>query len=72
MKTYLHGPKEIAKTLELRFRVGGLDLSERRKRYTSIREEGEVDAQICPRGKAIESRTQLVGDCEMYKEERDV
>ena len=27
---------------------------------------------MCPCGKAIESRTHIVGKCEMYKEERDV
>ena len=26
----------------------------------------------CPCGKAIESRTHVIGECEMYKEERDV
>ena len=31
MKTYLHGPMDYAKTLKLRFRVGDLDLPERRK-----------------------------------------
>ena len=32
MKTYyLHGPIDYAKTLELRFRIGDLDLPERRK-----------------------------------------
>ena len=40
-KTYLHGPKDYAKTLKLRFRVGDLDLPVRRKRYTSNREEEE-------------------------------
>ena len=30
MKTYLHGPMDNAKTLKLRFRVGDLDLPERR------------------------------------------
>ena len=35
MNTYLHGPMDYAKTLKLRFRVGNLDLPERRKRYTS-------------------------------------
>ena len=29
--TYLHGPMDFAKALKLRFRVGDLDLSERRK-----------------------------------------
>ena len=33
MKTYLHGPMDYVKTLKLRFRVGGLDLSERRNKY---------------------------------------
>ena len=33
MKTSLHGPMEHAKKLKLRFRVGDLDLPERRKRY---------------------------------------
>ena len=31
MKTYVHGPMDFAKTLKLRFRVGALDLPERRK-----------------------------------------
>ena len=31
MKTYLHGPMDYAKKLKLRFRVGDLDLPERRK-----------------------------------------
>ena len=72
MKTRLHGPMDFAKSLKLRFRVGDLDLPERRKRYTSSRQEEEVDAQTCPCGKAIESTTHIVGEYEMYKEERDV
>ena len=43
-----------------------------RKRYTSSREEEEIDAQMFPCGKAKESRTHLVGECGAYKEERDV
>ena len=31
MKTYLHGPMDVAKIVKLRFRVGDLDLPERRK-----------------------------------------
>ena len=54
------------------FRVGGLDLPERRKRYASSREEEKEVAQTCPGGKAVESRTHIVGECEIYKEERDV
>ena len=40
-KTYLHGPMDHATTLKLPFRVGDLDLPERRKRYASNREEEE-------------------------------
>ena len=43
MKVYLHGPIDFAKTLKLRFRVGDLNLPERRKRYTSSREKDVVD-----------------------------
>ena len=69
-KTYPHGPMDYAKKLKLRFRVGDLDLSERRKRYTSSREES-VATNMCPCGTTIESRTHIVGECEIYKEERD-
>ena len=72
MKACLHGPVDFATVLKLRFRVGGLDLPERRKRYTGSRDEEEVDAQMCPCGKAIESRTHTVGECEMHEEGRDV
>ena len=44
---------------------------ERRKRYTSGREEEEVDAQMCPCSKAKEGRTHIVGEWEKYKEGRD-
>ena len=77
MKAYLHGPLVAAKNLKLRFRVGDLDLPGRRKRYTSKRVEEEVDKQNCPCGKAKESRTHIVAECELYheelyQEERDV
>ena len=71
MKMCLHGPMDYAKKLKLRFRVGNLDLPERRKRYTSSREEEDVDTHMCPCGMTIESRTHVVGECEIYKEERD-
>ena len=51
---------------------GGLDLAARRKIYASSREEEEEDAQMCRCGKAVESRSHIVGECEIYKEERDV
>ena len=62
---------DYAKRLKLLFRVGDLDLPERRKRNTSSREEEDVDAHICPCGTTIECRTNIVGTCEIYKEERD-
>ena len=65
MKTHLHGPMDYAKNLKLRFRVGDLDIPERRKRHTCSREEEDVDAQVCPCGTAIESRTHIVGACEI-------
>ena len=74
MKRYLHDPMDFAKTLKLRVSVGDT-WSCSRKRQTSSREEWEEeeeDAQkMCPCGKAAESRTHIVGECEMCKEERD-
>ena len=70
MKTYLHGPMNYAKKLKLRFRVGDLDLPGRRKRYASSREKG-VATNMCPCGTTIESRSHLVRECEICKEERD-
>ena len=72
MKAYLHGPLEAAKNLKLRFRGGDLDLPERRQRRTTKREEEEVDKQNCPCGKAIENRTDIVAERELYQEERDM
>ena len=54
MKTYLRGPIDHAKKLKLRFRVGDLDLPERKKRCTSSREEEDVFTNMCPRGTTIE------------------
>ena len=73
MKTYLHDPMDYAKTLKLRFRVGDLGLPERRKRYTSNREEEEKeeDLHMCPCSKTIEYNSHS-GKCKMYKEERDL
>ena len=53
MKTYLHGPMDYAKTLKLRFRVGDLDLPERRMRYPNSRREDKY-GQTCPCDKAVE------------------
>ena len=62
---------DCAKKLKLQFRVGDLDLPERRKKYASSQEEENVDAHMCPCGTTIESRTHIVGEYEIYKEERD-
>ena len=70
IKTYLHGPTGYAKKLKLRFRVGDLDLPDRRKRYTSSREEEDVAICMCSCGTTIESTTHIVGECEIYKEKR--
>ena len=51
--------------------MGDLDLRESRETYTSTRVEVE-DRQNFPCGKAIESTTQIVADCDVDKEERDV
>ena len=57
------------------FRIGTWTSQERRNRHsytTSSREEEEEDVLTCPCGKAKESRTHIAGECEIYKEERDV
>ena len=54
MNTYLYGSMDDAKTLKLQFRIGDLDLPEKRKRYISSLEEEEEDTQRCPCGKALE------------------
>ena len=66
----MHGPMNLAKTLKLRFSVGDLDLPERK--HTSSRVEEEEDAQRCFCGNADESRTRVVGECELYEEEGNV
>ena len=60
---------DVAKTVKRRFRVGDLDLPERKMRSTSSREEEEVDCTDVPVCRAIESRTHMVGECDVYKEE---
>ena len=63
---------DYAKKLKLRFRVVDLDLPERRKRYTSSREQEDVATNMCPYGITIESRTHIVGECEIYSYSRRV
>ena len=47
-KTYLQGPMDYAKMPKLQFRVGDLGPRERRKSYTSSREEEEEDGTKVP------------------------
>ena len=47
-----------------------LDLPERKKIYIRSGEEG-VATNMCPCGTTTESRTHIVGECKIYKEERD-
>ena len=54
MKTYLRGPMDYAKKLKLRFRVGDLDLPEKRERCTNIQQEKDVVTHMYPCGTAIE------------------
>ena len=68
----MYGPMDFAKTLKLRFRGGDLSLQDRRKRYTGSREEEEAEAQMCPHGKAVKSGAHRRGECDLYKEERDL
>ena len=57
-------------------RVGHLYLPKTRKRYKVCqhhsRVEEEQGAQSCPCDNADESRIHRVGECELYKEERNV
>ena len=52
--------------------MGGLDLPEKTKKCTSSRKKGEEDAETFPCGEAIESSAHIMGEREVYKEERDV
>ena len=40
--------------------------------YSGTRKEEKIGAQMRPCGKAVYSRTHLLGECEIDKEERDV
>ena len=71
MNSYLHGPMDYAKKLKLLFRVGDLDVPGRKKRHTRSWEEENVATKLCPCGTTTESRTHMVGECEIYKDERD-
>ena len=72
MATYLHGSITYAKKLKLRFHVGDSNLPERRKLHTRSRKQENVNAHLCLCGPTIDSRTHVVGECKIFKEERDV
>ena len=67
---------DYAKTLKLklRFLVWGTWTCDKEERasYTCSRVEEEEGARSCPCGSADESRTRKVGECELYKEGRNV
>ena len=69
MKTLCARSKDVAKKLKLCCRAGDLDLPERRKRYwyTSSWEEDNV---LVWQSNRVEM-TIIVGECELYKVERD-
>ena len=71
MKTYLHDPMDYAKKLKLRFRVAGLDLPERRKRYTVVGRRRTWLQIRARRSTTIDRKTHIVGEGEIYQEERD-
>ena len=56
--------------LKQRFRVGDVELPERRKTYTNSLEGEHVATDMCRCGTAIESRVHMVEECEVYKKER--
>ena len=37
----------------------------------NTRGRGDKDAQMCPCGKAVEGIRHILGECEIYREERD-
>ena len=55
----------------LRFRVGDLDLTKKRRRNTNSGEEEDVTTNMCLCGTIIESRSYILGECEIFKEEWD-
>ena len=69
MKTYFERPNGLRENAETTISCKGPGPT-REKRCTSSREE-EEDPQMRPCGKAVESITHLVGECQPYKEERD-
>ena len=63
---------DYAKTLKRRFRVGNLDLPERRKGIPVVGTRSKMHrcAFVAKQWRA--ELTYVVGECEIYKEERDV
>ena len=72
IKTYLHGPVDATKCLELRFRVTDPDTCQKEKEIHQESSGGGSRCTELPCGKATESRTHVVAEHELYKEKRDV
>ena len=60
MKTYLHGPMDYAKKLKTTITCRGPGSTRKKKRYTSSREQEDMDAHMRPCGTTLESRTHTV------------
>ena len=70
MKKYLHGPMDYAKTMKLRFRAGDLDLPERRG--IPVVKGRRKKMRSCALVAKQWSRTHIVGECKIFKEEQGV
>ena len=71
MNTYLHGQMGYAKMLKLRFLSKGCGPTIKKKEIYQCSREEDVATNMCPCGTRIESRTHIVGECVIFKEERD-
>ena len=71
METYFARPTGLLENAETAISCSGPGPA-RKKRYTSSRAEDGEDAQMYLCGKAVDSRTRTVEECEIIKEERDV
>ena len=71
MKTYLYGPMNCAKTLKLPISCTGPRVARKKKVYQQPGGGRGRCTDVCPCGKEKESRTLVVGEGEMCKEEWD-
>ena len=71
LKKYLHGPMDAATKLKFKFRAGDVDLKERSRRFRTVAQEEDDESFGCDCGSECETRIHVVGECPLYKEERD-